>query len=173
MKGTHVKRAKRLTAIAGAALPATLLGAGSATAADDGSLLSLLNVPSITLVCYPAGQVGSHNTFTGTQNINCSQSGQSTSGGGSGSGGFTGHQVVSQTNECPVNNTCGITLRCPAGKKVTGGGVYVNPLVSGVRVVRSGTVPGEDNTRWDGAIFNGHTAPVDLTVQAICADVDG
>ncbi|MGR4879256.1 hypothetical protein ACIPUC_07475 [Streptomyces sp. LARHCF249] len=49
----------------------------------------------------------------------------------------------------------------------------MNIEAESVRVVRSGTVPGEDNTRWDGAIFNGHTAPVDLTVQAICADVDG
>ncbi|MCX5378593.1 hypothetical protein [Streptomyces sp. NBC_00091] len=162
---------KRLAALAGAALAATLLGAGSAHAADDGSLLSLLNLPSITLVCYPTGQAGANNTFTGTQNISCSQSAQSTSGGSG--GGFTGYEVVAQTNECPVNNTCGITLRCPEGKKVTGGGVYVNPLVAGVRTVRSGTVPGEDNTRWDGAIHNGHTAPVDLTVQAICADVDG
>lgn len=172
MKGAPVKLAKRLAAIAGAALAATLLGAGGAHAAEDDSLLSLLNLPSITLVCYPTGQAGANNTFTGTQNISCAQSAQSTSGG-SGSGGFTGYEVISQTNECPVNNTCGITLRCPTGKKVTGGGVYAEPLVSGVRVVRSGTVPGEDNNRWDGAIFNGHTQSVDLTVQAICADVDG
>lgn len=163
---------KRVAAIAGAALAATLLGTGSAHAAGDDSLLSLLNLPSITLVCYPTGQAGANNTFTGTQNISCAQSAEATSGG-SGTGGFRGYEVVSQTNECPVNATCGITLRCPAGKKVTGGGVYVDPQTAGVRVVRSGTVPGEDNTRWDGAIFNGHTAPVDVTVQAICAAVDG
>ncbi|MFD9411961.1 hypothetical protein ACFWBN_33805 [Streptomyces sp. NPDC059989] len=167
-----MKLTKRLSAIAGSALATMLLGAGGAYAADDGSLLSVLNLPSITLVCYPAGQVGSHNTFTGTQNISCSQSAESTSGG-SGSGGFTGYEVVSFTAECPVGATCDITLRCPTGKKVTGGGVYVDPQVPGVHVVQSGTVPGEDNTRWDGAIHNGHTSPVDLTVQAICADVDG
>ncbi|MFJ3721521.1 hypothetical protein ACIPYQ_03005 [Streptomyces sp. NPDC090045] len=163
---------QRLAAIGSAALAAVLLGAGGAHAADDGSLLSLLDVPSITLVCYPAGQVGAHNTFTGTQNVSCSQSAQSTTSGGSGSG-FTGHEVLTRTLECTAGSTCGLTVSCPTGKKVTGGGVYVNVESPNIHVVRSGIVPGEDNTRWDGTIQNGHTDPVDLTVQAICADVDG
>ncbi|MGW7455820.1 hypothetical protein [Streptomyces sp. NPDC054787] len=169
MKGTHV-----LASIAGTAMTAVLLvaGAGSAQAADDGSLLSLLDVPSVTLVCFPTGQAGANNTFTGTQNINCSQSAQSASGG-SGSGGFTGYEVVTDTVECPVDATCSITLTCPTGKKVTGGGVYAEPDAPGVQVVKSGALPGSDNTRWDAGIFNGSTDSVVLTVQAFCADVDG
>lgn len=167
----RMKLTTRLAAIGGAAMAAILLGAGGAHAADDGSLLSLLNLPSITLVCYPTGQAGANNTFTGTQNISCSQGAESTSGGSGGA--VTGHEVVSDTVECQVGATCGITLACPTGKKVTGGGVHVNPEAAGVHVVRSGPVPGGDATRWDGAIHNGHTGPVDLTVQAICANADG
>ncbi|MFE1559441.1 hypothetical protein ACFW6V_31190 [Streptomyces sp. NPDC058734] len=157
------------TALCGAAaVTALLLGAGSAHAAEGDSLLSLLDLPSITVACFPTGQAGAGNTFTGTQNVNCSQSAQqSTSGSG---GGLTGYEVVSRTNECVRDATCGITLRCPDGKKVTGGGVYVNPQGPDTHVVRSGTVPGEDNTRWDGVIQNDSTRPVDFTVQAICAN---
>ncbi|MEW2139201.1 hypothetical protein AB0892_21860 [Streptomyces sp. NPDC005409] len=164
----------QLATIGSAAMAALLLGAGGAHAADDGSLLSLLDVPSVTVVCFPTGQAGSHNTFNGTQNVNCSQSAQATSSGsGSGSGGFTGYEVVTDSLECPVGATCSITLTCPTGKKVTGGGVYVEPDAPGVHVVRSGVVPGSDNTRWDASVQNDSPVPVDLTVQAMCADVDG
>ncbi|MCX5377795.1 hypothetical protein [Streptomyces sp. NBC_00091] len=74
----ELKKRQRVAAVAGTAMAALLLGAGTGHAADDGSLLSLLDVPSVTVACFPAGQVGQGNTFTGTQNINCSQSASQT-----------------------------------------------------------------------------------------------
>lgn len=165
-----MKLTRALAAACTAATAALLLGAGAAHAAEDDSLLSLLDLPSITVACFPTGQAGAGNTFTGTQNVNCSQSAQQSTTNGSG-GGLTGYEVVSRTNECLAGYTCGTTLRCPDGKKVTGGGVYVNPQGPDTHVVSSGTVPGEDNTRWDGTIQNDSTGSVDFTVQAICADV--
>ena len=42
--------------------------------ADGAGILSLLGKSLINFqVCYPKGQVGSGNTFTGNQNINCHQ----------------------------------------------------------------------------------------------------
>lgn len=38
-----------------------------------GGLMGLLGVRSLLQVCYPIGQVGQGNTFTGNQNINCNQ----------------------------------------------------------------------------------------------------
>ncbi|MGW7462662.1 hypothetical protein [Streptomyces sp. NPDC054797] len=73
-------------------------------------------MPSVTVACFPTGQAGANNTFNGTQNINCSQSTQATSSG-SGSGGFTGYEVVTDSVECPVDATCSITVTCPTGKK--------------------------------------------------------
>ncbi|MEW2295829.1 hypothetical protein ABZ719_24510 [Streptomyces sp. NPDC006743] len=43
------------------------------TPGQGGGLLSILGTTSIIQVCYPMGQVGQGNTFTGTQNINCNQ----------------------------------------------------------------------------------------------------
>ncbi|GLX23353.1 hypothetical protein [Streptomyces lavendulae] len=161
-----MKLTRTLATLCTAATAAVVLSAGTATADDD--LLSALNNPAIGAACLPSGQAGVGNTVTGTQNVNCSQSAQqSTSGSG---GGLTGYEVVSRTNECIAGATCGITLRCPDGKKVTGGGVYVNPQGPDTHVVSSGTVPGEDNTRWDGVIQNDSAGSVDFTVQAICAD---
>jgi hypothetical protein len=38
-----------------------------------GGLLGFLGIRSLVQVCYPIGQVGHRNTFTGNQNINCNQ----------------------------------------------------------------------------------------------------
>ncbi len=43
------------------------------TQGQGGGLLSILGTTSIIQVCYPMGQVGQGNTFSGTQNINCNQ----------------------------------------------------------------------------------------------------
>ncbi|MGW7102350.1 hypothetical protein [Streptomyces sp. NPDC054838] len=160
---------KMLTVTVSTALAAMVIGAGSAQAADDGSLLSLLKLPSVTLGCFPVGQAGAGNQFTGTQNLSCSQSAQQDSS--TGARGFTSYEVVSDTVECAPGSTCNITVLCPTGKKLTGGGIYVDPTTSGVHVVKSGAEPGEDNTRWAAAVFNGSTDPVDVTVQAFCANV--
>lgn len=44
-----------------------------AQAQGDRGLLSILSGISLIQVCYPMGQVGQGNTFTGTQNVNCVQ----------------------------------------------------------------------------------------------------
>ncbi|MGE7390471.1 hypothetical protein ACQKM2_33830 [Streptomyces sp. NPDC004126] len=161
-----MKLTRTLATLCTAAAAAVVLSAGTATADDD--LLSALNNPAIGAACLPSGQAGAGNTFTGTQNVNCSQSAQSTSGGSG--GGLTGYEVVSETFQCGVQGVCELAPKCPPGKKVTGGGTYPTTYAPGLGILRNGTEPGGDNTVWHGAIYNGTAAPVDFTVQAICAN---
>ncbi|MET9611653.1 hypothetical protein [Kitasatospora indigofera] len=69
-----MKRFKKAMKAGAVSAAAVILGTGTAQAADGGGLLSLLNTPSLTLACFPSGQVGQGNSFTGTQNVSCSQS---------------------------------------------------------------------------------------------------
>ncbi|MBW5485134.1 hypothetical protein [Streptomyces bambusae] len=145
----------------------------SGRAAADDDLISALDNPAVGAVCFPSGQMGLGNTFNGTQNIGCSQSGESTSSGGS--GGFTGHEVVTRSVDCPAGQLCGVTVDCPTGKKATGGGVVTSQVNSSIHVVRSGLDPStaDDAFRWEAIVFNGGTSQVAVTAQVICADVDG
>jgi hypothetical protein len=125
-----VKPAKRIITICAAVAATTFLGGTAAHADGDGGLLGLglLNTPSITLACFPAGQVGSGNSFTGNQNINCSQSAQATAPEGSRGGGVTGAELVfGNLVTIPPGESRELTVDCPAGKIATGGGFDGGP----------------------------------------------
>lgn len=59
-----MKLTRTLAPVCTTAAAAVILSAGGAAA--DGELVSALNNPAIGAVCFPAGQVGSGNTFNGT-----------------------------------------------------------------------------------------------------------
>ncbi|MER5530286.1 hypothetical protein ABT075_37855 [Streptomyces sp. NPDC002677] len=98
---------KRIKAIGAMAALAVGLSAGSARA-DDDSLLSFLGTPSITLVCFPSGQVGQGNSFTGTQTVNCSQSATTNSPAGNG---ITAARPAPSTQTGPLSLDNLISLR--------------------------------------------------------------
>ncbi|MFE7530030.1 hypothetical protein ACFU7Y_30590 [Kitasatospora sp. NPDC057542] len=164
----------------GAAVTAVLfLSAGGAQAQGEG-LLSLLDGPSITLACFPAGQVGQGNTFTGTQNISCSQSAaQSNPAPSTPAGnGVTGAQIVhSNPVSVPPGTTAFASAYCPTGKIATGGGYDINEHSENVTVTFSG--PGDTNAdnradAWGVYATNNGTDPnVNVTAYAICANDGG
>ncbi|MGW8687504.1 hypothetical protein ACWGNN_42055 [Streptomyces sp. NPDC055817] len=160
---------QRFTAIGVSAVAAILLSTSSAQAQDNG-LLSLLNGSSVTLLCFPAGQVGNGNTFTGTQNINCRQSAEQVSTP-PGQQGFTGYEVVSKSYDLPPSSL-GVPVEadCPAGKKVTGGGIRWNGSSTDIGEQDNG--PTADSTGWVAKVFNlGTNTGFTATVYAICANV--
>jgi hypothetical protein len=163
-----MKLSQRFVAI-GVSAVATMLFSASSAQAQDGGLLSLIDGPSITLACFPAGQVGQGNTFTGTQNINCSQSAEQASTPPDQQG-FTGYEVVSESYEL-LPNSLGVPVEasCPAGKNVTGGGIRWNG--SSTEVGSHDNGPNEDNTGWVARFFNTGNSTFTVTVYAICADV--
>jgi hypothetical protein len=164
-----MKLSQRFAAI-GVSVVATILLSTSSAQAQDNGLLSLLDGPSITLLCLPAGQVGKGNTFTGTQNINCSQSAEQASTP-PGQQGFTGYEVVSKSYDLqPSSLGVPVEADCPAGKKVTGGGIRWNGSSSDIGEHDNG--PTEDSTGWVAKIFNfGTNRGFVATVYAICANV--
>ncbi|MFE1556127.1 hypothetical protein ACFW6V_14260 [Streptomyces sp. NPDC058734] len=162
---------KRISIICAAAAAGVLLGGTTAYADGDGGLLGLglLDSPSVTLACFPAGQVGQGNTFTGNQNVNCSQSAEQASTP-VGQQGFTGYEVVSESYEL-LPNSLGVPVQanCPVGKKVTGGGIRWNGSSSDVGSHDNG--PTENNTGWVAKFFNFGNSTFTVTVYAICANV--
>ncbi|WP_241695311.1 hypothetical protein [Streptomyces sp. C] len=94
--------------------------------------MSLLNNPAVGAVCFPSGQVGSGNTFNGTQNINCSQStSQSvTNPTPPADGGVTGREEVFASSPAPIQpgQRGGASVQCPEGKISTGGGHQLFPF---------------------------------------------
>jgi hypothetical protein len=117
-----VKLTKRFATISTAATAAVLLSAGGAQAQGDGGLLSLLDDSPLLQVCYPMGQVGQGNSFTGTQNINCSQNAEVTAPTNGNGGGVTGAEVaIGETRVAPGTSGTAIAT-CPEGKVATGGG---------------------------------------------------
>ncbi|GLX19457.1 hypothetical protein Slala02_27720 [Streptomyces lavendulae subsp. lavendulae] len=168
----YLKPTKRTGAIASVvAALAVGLSAGGAHA-DGESLLSLLDTPSITLACFPSGQVGQGNTFTGTQTVNCSQSATQTSTGGNGGGdeGFTGYEVVRAAGESvPPGDFDTTTVPCPAGKRAIGGGFDAE----GTETFPIASRPTASNDAWFVAVKNtGTTNTVNWEAYAICATVD-
>ncbi|MFJ3726624.1 hypothetical protein ACIPYQ_29245 [Streptomyces sp. NPDC090045] len=155
----------RLATIGSAAMAAMLLGAGGSHAADDGSLLSLLNLPSVTLVCYPTGQAGANNTFTGTQTVNCSQSATATNTGN----GITGYQVVSGGSESGTDFNRFIDIECPAGKHVLGRGATVTSEDPRDLDLRS-SGPSADGTSWQVAVENSSGNQLGVEDFAICTN---
>lgn len=104
--------------------------------------------------------------------------------GPAGAAGVSGYEVVSQTfKEVPVEDSESgrglsevVTVPCPAGKRVIGGGTDLgtNPTQNGeqrqVTVSLSG--PNGGGTSWSAQLFNNSTTidtSIDLRVYAICA----
>jgi hypothetical protein len=88
------------------------------------------------------------------------------------SGGFTGWQFVTNTIVVHDQEWLPLGIACPAGKKVLGGGVTTNSIVSGVgmRVAESGPALQADG--WEAKVANeGGLGDVDVTIWAICATV--
>ncbi|MEV8534829.1 hypothetical protein [Streptomyces sp. NPDC051211] len=174
-----MKLTKRMTAACTAVAAAALVfGAGGAHADTEGSLLSLLGTPSITLACFPSGQVGQGNTFTGTQNVNCSQSATSTSTGTTPSSGVPGYEVITERHNCGPNTTgeCFVILECPPGKKATGGGItYDNISTPPPSTRANGPFPQgtDDPVRWVLSVNNpSPDGSIDWWASVICVNVD-
>ncbi|MEU0375204.1 hypothetical protein ABZ070_34590 [Streptomyces sp. NPDC006283] len=164
-----MKLAKRFATITSASAAALLIGAGGAHAQGEGGLLSLLGNPSIVLACFPSGQVGQGNTFSGTQNINCSQSASTTTNPPAPNGGITGYEVVPGGGFTVSDGvTVGGTVACPAGKRVLSGGVNITSgFSSDLRITTSGPNPAGTNWRLGVA---GVDDPVSGEFYAICAN---
>lgn len=167
-----MKPAKRISVICAAATAAVLLGGTAAHADGDGGLLGLglLNTPSITLACFPAGQVGQGNSFEGNQNVNCSQSASSTgTTPPANSSGLTGFEVVSADDTAAPGEQAEAVAFCPAGKAPTGGGIDTSRNDSW-KVTRDtvgvGFVGGSSG--WQAQATNTGSGPQTLTVTVVC-----
>ena len=122
-----MKSTNKFAAIIAAAASTVLICAGGAHAQNrDGSLLGILDTPSIVLGCFPTGQVGQGNSFQGTQNVSCSPSATAPAGnGGSGAGGVTGAEIVQGPSiQLEPGQRGDVSADCPDGKIATGGGYY-------------------------------------------------
>ncbi|MYX99914.1 hypothetical protein GT045_35240 [Streptomyces sp. SID486] len=137
-------------------------GSGTAHAQDGPGLLSLLDSPSITLICLPMGQAGQGNKFAGTQNINCSQSATQTPPG-SGGGSFA-TQVVTVQQTLPAHSTQIIEAPCPPGTTLTGGGF--GRETNDIEIENSDSF--SPNT-WRVIATNYGDLERNVTAQAVCA----
>lgn len=171
-----MKLVKRVSTICATAVAAVALLSGTTAHADsDGGLLGLdlLDTPSITLACFPTGQVGQGNSFTGNQNINCSQSASATGTTSPPSGnGLTGLQVVPGSATAEPGETAFAVARCPTGTTVTGGGFTTLPSDSwDVKSSNFVATPGADSGgAWVAIATNTGSGPQTLSVTAICYD---
>ncbi|MFJ3721522.1 hypothetical protein ACIPYQ_03010 [Streptomyces sp. NPDC090045] len=152
-----------------AAAAAVTLSAGGAAA--DGELASALNNPAIGAVCFPSGQVGSGNTFNGTQNINCSQStAQSVSNPATpADGGVTGQEVVFSDAISVAPHDFGVaTATCPPGKVITGGGYQKEPQLKTIFNAPGSSSP--NGTEWVVSARNDTDEPDTFVAWAVCVD---
>ncbi|MGW2491935.1 hypothetical protein ACWCV9_32580 [Streptomyces sp. NPDC001606] len=169
-----------------AAVALGVLGAGSAQA-QDGGLLSLLNGastsllgqssvpllnnPSVVLGCFPSGQTGVKNHFSGTQNINCTQSATQSNSGGNNGGGITGYEVVNagSFNLAAGQQAVGVGF-CPFGKRPLSGGVVIDGgAIQSLRLNYS--APGPDPREWLVGVTNEGATAVQGHFFVLCADV--
>ncbi|MFF7748367.1 hypothetical protein ACFZCP_03750 [Streptomyces sp. NPDC007971] len=162
-----MKLYQRIAAIGVSVVAPFLLSTSSAQAQDNG-LLSLLNGNSITLLCIPVGQAGQGNSVSGTQNINCSQSAGQTSTP-PGQQGLTGYEVVPKNFDV-LPQSLGVPFEadCPAGKKVTGGGIRWTGHSTDIGEHDNG--PTNDSTGWVVNVFNTGNNTFSGTVYAICVN---
>jgi hypothetical protein len=89
--------------------------------------------------------------------------------GPAGPSGVSGYERVSSTLEIPANTIRFVTVSCPAGKRVLGGGITNEIpllLLQNVRMSESGPTT---ETSWGATIVNGHTAALTFTWWAVCA----
>lgn len=168
-----MKPVKRVSTICAAVTAVAFLGGTTAHADGDGGLLGLglLNTPSITLACFPAGQVGQGNSFTGNQNINCSQSASATGTTPSGNG-LTGLHLAPGSATALPGGQAIASAQCPEGTTATGGGFSTLPDESW-NVTSSNFVatPGADSGGgWVAIATNTGTGPQTLHVTAVCYD---
>ncbi|MCX4641408.1 MULTISPECIES: hypothetical protein [unclassified Streptomyces] len=172
-----MRLARTIAMIGAAATAAISLGASAAHAQDDGSLVSLAGAPSLTLACFPAGQVGQGNTFTGTQNVSCSQSATQSNptppAVGGGNGGATSSRIVrSSAVPVPANGTAFIAAYCDTGEVATGGGYNVMPVDANVSVTFStpGDVNGDGRAdAWGVNVHNNTAEQVSVSASVICS----
>lgn len=149
-----------------AAAATVILSAGGAAADDD--LISALNNPAVGAVCYPSGQVGSGNTFNGTQNVGCAQSTDQTVTNPTppANGGVTGQEVRRRTVTIEPQTFNGAYVQCPAGKVVTGGGFEIGNLEPVVLQNR----PSDDETAWIVGVGNTTDRQITIIAYAVCVD---
>jgi hypothetical protein len=168
-----VKLVKRIVTVCTAVAAATVIGGTAAHADGDGGLLGrgLLNAPSITLACFPAGQVGSGNSFTGNQNINCSQNAQATAPTGNGGGGVTGAERVSgESVTIPPGESRFTDVSCPDGKIATGGGFIGGDNIREARSTPVTVVGTGQPVGWSVELVNEGAVPQNGFATVVCVD---
>lgn len=153
-----MRKTGRIIATLVAAMALTGVGAAQAQAAD-GPLGPVLGLVS-PLVC---GVEGTVNGVIG-QPGGC---GTTTTGSG-----ISGYEVVTSAFSIEGQGTAKVTLACPAGKKVLGGGADADSGDSaGFDLVESG--PTLDATAWKASVVGSAGMPrTDGHFYAVCADVD-
>ncbi|MFE1558882.1 hypothetical protein ACFW6V_28360 [Streptomyces sp. NPDC058734] len=157
-----MRKTGRIGATLAAVVAMAAFGAGQAQAAD-GPLLGLLS----PLLCGVQNNVnGSNNQFN--QATSCQQTATTTPPT---STGFTDYEIVENEFTVGVGGAFGDTVACPAGKKVTGGGLTSPAFsASAVDLYQSGPTP--DGTSWVIRGANTSGAPLTVNTYAICANVD-
>ncbi|GGX78905.1 hypothetical protein GCM10010510_24820 [Streptomyces anandii JCM 4720] len=81
------------------------------------------------------------------------------------------YQQVSNTATCGADSFCTVTVTCPRGTLVTGGGITTNTFISsGVYVYETAPV---NSTTWRGTIRNATQSTFPVTVKAVCARSQG
>ncbi|MGR4884280.1 hypothetical protein ACIPUC_33390 [Streptomyces sp. LARHCF249] len=167
-----MKLTRTLASACTVAAAAVLLGLGEAAADDD--LVSALNNPAIGAVCFPSGQVGSGNTFNGTQNSTCAQSTDQTITNPTppADNGATGWVTVT-VNSGPIapGQRGGTQAMCPVGKVATGGGQEFFPFMSTWDSIESDpTESGNGQTGWQVFARNTSGAPGSINARVVCID---
>lgn len=168
-----MKLPKRIITVCAAVAAATFLGGTAAHADGDGGLLGLglLNTPSITLACFPAGQVGSGNSFTGNQNINCAQSAEATAPAGNSGGGVTGAEQVSGTSvTIPPGGSTFVSAYCPAGKIATGGGFVGSGSIREGRSEATTVLGSGQPVGWNVELINEGSVAQNGFATVVCVD---
>jgi len=95
------------------------------------------------------------------------QTGASGATGTAGRNGVSGYTTVTKSVSVAKHKTASLSLACPTGKKVTGGGV--NPSSNSVAVLAS--YPGSTNAGWAARVLNDSGSKHAVKIYAICASV--
>jgi hypothetical protein len=88
-----------------------------------------------------------------------------------GQAGLSGYQRVSSTFNIPASFLAQLDLGCPFGKRVLSGGLQIGdgtPIGTQIQIVVRQSYAISDSV-WRTLVSNTHSAPVPLTVHAICA----
>jgi hypothetical protein len=93
------------------------------------------------------------------------QIGQNGQPGIAGRNGVSGYVTVTKSLSVAKHKTATLSLACPTGKKVTGGGV--NPTSNSIDVLA--TYPASNNAGWAARLLNDSGSKHDVKIYAICA----